>query len=273
MLRYSANTPTLRHTILTKDLNLWKGKSFRKLTYGTHTSSGRNNTGHITSYQKGGGVKQKFRVLSFFPQTKTIALVYRIEYDPNRSSHIALLCCHNGNMLYIASPIGLLVGDTIRLGDSTHMQPGNILQLKEIPVGALIHNLELSPGKGSQIIRAAGTYGQIVARDNKLGFSIRLPSGERRIFNTNCSVSLGVISNADHFERNEGKAGRMRWLNKRPHVRGIAMNPIDHPHGGGQGRTGTGRHPVTPWGYLTKGKRTRSVIKKNKFILKYRYQK
>ena len=236
-------------------------------------TGGRNNTGKITTRHIGGGHKQAYRLVDFKRDKFGIpARVAAIEYDPNRSARIALLNYADGEKRYILAPVGLEIGRTVMSGPDADILVGNALPLKNIPPGTVVHNVELKPGKGGQLARSAGTYVQLVGRDGDYA-QLRLSSGEIRRVRAECMASIGAVSNPDHQNVNYGKAGRMRWLGRRPTVRGVAMNPIDHPHGGGEGRSSGGRHPVTPWGVSTKGKKTRSNKASNKFILRSRHQK
>ena len=268
--QYKPITPGQRGLVLIDRSELFKGKPVKKLTKGLAKSGGRNNTGRITSWQKGGGHKKKYRIIDF-KRTKldVEATVERIEYDPNRSAFIALIKYDDGELSYILAPQKLLIGNKVISSKKADIKPGNALPLNNIPVGTLIHNVELKPGKGGQLARSAGTYVQLVGRDR--GHAIlRLASGEVRLVRSECMASIGAVSNSDQQNIKIGKAGRNRWLGKRPHVRGVVMNPIDHPHGGGEGRTSGGRHPVTPWGKPTKGKRTRSNKKTDRLIVRRR---
>ena len=223
--------------------------------------------------RQGGGHKRLYRVVDFKRSKKDMAAtVLRLEYDPNRTAFIALIEYKDGTKSYILAPQRLAVGDNIISSDRADVKPGNTMTLRAMPVGTIIHNIELKPGKGGQIARSAGTYAQLVGRAE--GYAqIRLKSGEMRMVHQNCVATVGAVSNPDHMNINLGKAGRKRWLGKRPQVRGVAMNPVDHPHGGGEGRTSGGRHPVTPWGKPTKGARTRSNKSTDKFIIRSRHAK
>ncbi len=267
-------TPSLRHLSLIDNFFLWKGSPVKSLTSGFKNSSGRNNTGRITVRHRGGGHKQSYRSVDFFRSVEGFSIVTRLEYDPNRSSFLALLHSSNNSLSYILCPRGLKIGDKISVGTVLNFKSGNAFPLSKIPLGSTIHNVEQFPGTGGLYVRSAGAYAQLISKNLNTGLAIlRLPSGERRLFSLSCKATLGSVSNLNHKEVILGKAGRSRWLNKRPSVRGVAMNPIDHPHGGGEGKTSAGRHPVTPWGRLTKGKRTRSVRKVNSFIIQRRYEK
>ncbi len=233
-------------------------------------TGGRDNRGRISVWQRGGGHKRRYRTIDFKRDKRGIpARVERIEYDPNRSANIALLCYRDGERRYILAPAGLSVGATVMAGPEVDILPGNALPLKGIPYGTEIHNIELRPGKGGQLVRAAGAAAQIVAREGSYA-QVRLPSGEVRKIHVDCYATVGRVGNVDHENVSIGKAGRTRWLGRRPNVRGVAMNPIDHPHGGGEGRTSGGRHPVTPWGVPTKGKKTRRNRRTDRFIVRRR---
>ncbi len=266
-------TPSLRQLVIVDRSELWKGKPVKKLTEGLTKSGGRNNTGRITARRMGGGHKRVYRLVDFKRRKWDVpATVERIEYDPNRSAFIALVTYQDGVQSYILAPQRLKAGDSVVAGDRVDVKPGNAMPLKNVPIGTVVHNVELKPGKGGQIARAAGTYLQLVGRDS--GYAqLKLPSGELRVVRGECMATVGAVSNPDNANINLGKAGRNRWLGKRPSVRGVVMNPIDHPHGGGEGRTSGGRHPVTPWGKPTKGKRTRSNKKTDGLILRRRHAK
>lgn len=268
--RYKPTTPSQRGLVNISRRQLWKGRPLRELTKKKINPAGRNIHGHITVWNRGGGHKQRYRVIDFKRDKKNIdAYVERIEYDPNRSAFIALLKYTDGEFRYIIAPEGLRSGDRVVSSDKTDARPGNAMQLRNIPVGSFIHNVELKLGKGSQMSRSAGTSVQLVGRDGD-NVILKLPSGEQRIVNGLCYATIGVVSNPEHQKRKYGKAGRSRWLGKRPHVRGVAMNPIDHPHGGGEGKTAGGRNPVTPWGKSTKGKKTRNNKRTDKNIISRR---
>jgi large subunit ribosomal protein L2 len=266
-------TPSLRQLVLVNRGELWKGKPVKSLTEGLTKSGGRNNTGRITARRMGGGHKRRYRLIDFKRNTFDVpATVERLEYDPNRTAFIALIRYENGALSYILAPQRLKVGDTVVAGERADIKPGNALPLKNIPVGTIVHNVELKPGKGGQLARSAGTYVQLVGRDQ--GYAqLKLGSGELRMVRGECMATVGAVSNPDQANINLGKAGRSRWLGKRPAVRGVAMNPIDHPHGGGEGRTSGGRHPVTPWGKPTKGKKTRNNKATDRLIIRRRHQK
>jgi large subunit ribosomal protein L2 len=263
-------TPSQRNLVLVDKSELYKGRPVKKLTEGLSKTGGRNNSGHVTAWQRGGGHKRRYRIIDFKRTKQDVsAVVERIEYDPNRTAFIALITYEDGEQSYILAPQRLAIGDKVEAGPKADIKPGNALPLNNIPVGTLIHNVELKPGKGGQLARSAGTYVQLVGRDR--GHAIlRLASGEVRLVRAECMASVGAVSNADQQNIKIGKAGRNRWLGKRPHVRGVVMNPIDHPHGGGEGRTSGGRHPVTPWGKPTKGKRTRNNKKTDRMIVRRR---
>ena len=237
------------------------------------STGGRNNQGHLTSWWRGGGHKRMYRIIDFKRDKRDIpAKVATIEYDPNRSARIALLTYADGEKRYILHPVGLKVGDTIVAGQTVDILPGNCLPLKNIPLGTLHHNVELRPGRGGQIARSAGSSVQLVAKEGDYA-SVKMPSSEIRKINMECFATIGQVGNIDHENVSIGKAGRSRWLGIRPHVRGVAMNPVDHPLGGGEGKTSGGRHPVTPWGMPTKGYKTRTNKKTEKFIVRHRGEK
>ncbi len=267
---YKPNTPGLRQLAIVDRSELYKGKPLKKLTEGKPEKGGRNNTGRITVRFRGGGHKQSYRMVDFKRRKTETAKVERLEYDPNRSAFIALIAYSDGEQSYILAPQRLSVGDEIVSGQNVDVKPGNAMPLASIPVGTIVHNVELKIGKGGAIARSAGTYAQIVGRDQ--GYvSVRLSSGEQRIVHGNCFATVGAVSNPDHMNSSMGKAGRNRWMGHRPHNRGVTMNPVDHPHGGGEGRTSGGRHPVSPWGKPTKGKKTRSNKSTDKFIVASRH--
>jgi len=268
--QYRPITPSLRQLVIVDRSELWKGKPVKALTEGLTKSGGRNNTGRITARRMGGGHKRVYRLVDFKRRKFDVpATVERLEYDPNRTGFIALIKYADGTLSYILAPQRLKVGDTVIAGEKVDVKPGNAMPLRNIPVGSVVHNVELKPGKGGQLARSAGTYLQLVGRDS--GYAqLKLPSGELRVVRGECMATIGAVSNPDQLNINMGKAGRNRWLGKRPAVRGVAMNPIDHPHGGGEGRTSGGRHPVTPWGKPTKGKKTRHNKKTDGLILRRR---
>ena len=246
----------------------------KSLTVGLTQKAGRNNNGRLTMRRRGGGHKRRYRVIDFKRNKLDIpAKVVGIEYDPNRSARIALLHYADGEKRYILAPVGLQAGDTVAAGETVDIKPGNALFLQKIPVGTIVHNIELHPGRGGQFCRAAGTYAQLIAKEGKYAL-LRMPSGEVRKVLATCTATVGQVGNIHHENISIGKAGRNRWLGRRPKVRGVAMNPIDHPMGGGEGRSSGGRHPCTPWGVPTKGYKTRDKKKpSSKFIVKRRGQK
>jgi large subunit ribosomal protein L2 len=271
--KYKPNTPAMRGLVLVDKSELWKGRPVKKLTEGVSKSGGRNNNGRITSRHRGGGHKRLYRVIDF-KRTKfdVSAVVERIEYDPNRSAFIALLKYDDGEQAYIIAPQRLQEGDQVIAANRADIKPGNAMPMENMPVGTIIHNVEMKPGRGGQMARAAGTYVQLIGKDS--GYAqIRLTSGELRMVPAKCMATVGAVSNADNKNQNMSKAGRSRWLGKRPKVRGVAMNPVDHPHGGGEGRTSGGRHPVSPWGKPTKGARTRRKKKSDDLIMRRRRKK
>ncbi len=270
--KFNPVTPSLRELIQVDRSDLWKGRPFKPLTKGLISTGGRNNLGRITIWHRGGGHKKLYRIIDFKRSMQDVpATVERIEYDPNRTAFIALLKFDNGQHSYILAPQKLKVGDKIIASNSTDtdIKIGNCLPLKNIPVGTTVHNVEMKAGKGGQIARSAGSSVDLVGKD--AGYAqIKLRSGELRLVPLECYATIGVVSNPDQKNTNLGKAGRSRWLGRRPVVRGVAMNPVDHPHGGGEGKTSGGRHPVTPWGFPTKGKKTRKNKRTAKFIVKRR---
>ncbi|MBX6320299.1 MAG: 50S ribosomal protein L2 [Rhodospirillaceae bacterium] len=263
-------TPGLRQVVIVDRSELHKGGPVKALTEGLRKSGGRNNHGHITAWHRGGGHKRRYRLIDFRRRKFDVpATVERLEYDPNRTAFIALVRYADGELAYILAPQRLKAGDTVVSGEKVDVKPGNAMPLKSIPVGTIVHNVELKPGRGGQLARAAGTYVQLVGRDG--GFALlRLASGELRRVRAECMATVGAVSNPDQQNISLGKAGRNRWRGWRPVTRGVAMNPIDHPHGGGEGRTSGGRHPVTPWGKPTKGARTRHNKKTDGMILRRR---
>jgi large subunit ribosomal protein L2 len=266
-------TPSLRQLVLVDRSELWKGKPVKQLTEGLSKSGGRNNHGRITAAHRGGGHKRRYRLVDFKRRKFGVGgTVERLEYDPNRSAFIALIRYADDELAYILAPQRLKAGDPVIADDRVDVKPGNAAPLRNIPMGTIVHNVELKPGKGGQLARSAGTYVQLVGRDGDYA-QLRLSSGEIRRVRAECMASIGAVSNPDHQNINYGKAGRRRWLGRKPHVRGVAMNPVDHPHGGGEGRTSGGRHPVTPWGKPTKGKKTRSNKASDKFIMRSRHQR
>ncbi len=268
---YKPITPSLRQLVTVDRSGLHKGKPVKGLTEGLTGTGGRNSAGRLTARRRGGGHKRTYRIVDFKRRKLDVpAVVERLEYDPNRTAFIALLRYQDGELSYILAPQRLAAGDSVVSSSQADVKPGNAMPLQAMPVGTIVHNVEMKPGKGGQIARSAGTYAQYVGRDQ--GYAIlRLNSGEQRLVHQTCFATVGAVSNPDHGNINIGKAGRNRWLGRRPSVRGVAMNPIDHPHGGGEGRTSGGRHPVTPWGKPTKGKRTRRNKATDKFIARSRH--
>jgi large subunit ribosomal protein L2 len=267
---YRPTTPTRRfQTVLTRE-EITRERPEKSLTHGKKRSGGRNNTGEITIWFRGGGAKRCYRVIDFKrDKTGIPARVASIEYDPNRSARIALLNYADGEKRYIIAPVGLKVGQTVVSGPQADILVGNALPLENIPPGTTIHNIELRPGKGAQLARSAGAQAQLVSRDAEYAL-IKLPSGEVRKVSVKCMATIGQVGNLDHENVSLGKAGRSRWLGRRPHNRGVSMNPVDHPHGGGEGKTSGGRHPVTPWGQPTRGFKTRNNKRTDKFIVSRR---
>ena len=264
-------TPSLRGTVLIDRTQLWKGKPVKGLTEGKSHSGGRNNHGHITVRFRGGGHKQTYRMVDFKRRAQwgVSATVERLEYDPNRTAFIALVKYQDGEVSYILAPQRLKVGDVVVAGDKADIKPGNAMPLGAIPVGTVIHNIEIKPGAGGKIARSAGTFAQLVGKDAGLA-QVKLMSGEVRTVRSECVASIGAVSNPDNSNQQLGKAGRSRWLGRKPHNRGVTMNPVDHPHGGGEGRTSGGRHPVTPWGKPTKGAKTRNNKRTDRDIVRRR---
>ena len=270
--KFRPNTPGTRGLTLVDKKGLWTGKPVKSLTAGLSKKGGRNNTGRITMRRKGGGHKAKYRIIDFKRNNTESATVDRIEYDPNRSSYIALIKYTDGTKSYILAPKDLKAGDQVISGEKKEIRIGNCMPMSDIPVGIDIHNIELKIGSGAQLARSAGSSTQIVGKSD--GYvAIKLPSGEQRKVREECRATIGVLSNIDKKNQKLGKAGRKRWLGVRPSVRGVAMNPIDHPHGGGEGKTSGGRDPVTPWGKPTKGKKTRNNKRTDKFIIKRKTDK
>ncbi|MGD9915048.1 MAG: 50S ribosomal protein L2 [Rhizobiaceae bacterium] len=269
--KFKPVTPSTRQLVIVDRSGLHKGKPVKGLTEGLVSSGGRNNSGRVTARFQGGGHKRSYRLVDFKRRKLDVsATVERLEYDPNRTAFIALIKYEDGELSYILAPQRLAAGDKVVAGQSADVKPGNAMPLSAMPVGTIIHNIELKPGKGGQVARSAGAYAQLVGRDQGMAI-LRLNSGEQRIVHGSCFATVGAVSNPDHGNINDGKAGRSRWRGKRPHNRGVAMNPVDHPHGGGEGRTSGGRHPVSPWGKPTKGKKTRSNKSTDKFIVRSRH--
>ncbi len=269
---YKPTTPGQRGLVLVDRSELWSGRPVKALTEGRAGKAGRNNAGRITMRRRGGGAKRLYRVIDFKRTKRDMeASVVRIEYDPNRTAFVALIAYADGEQAYIIAPQRLGVGDKVVSGDKVDVKPGNAMPFTGMPIGTIVHNIELKPGKGGQVARAAGSYAQFVGRDGGHA-QIRLSSGELRMVRQECMATVGAVSNPDNSNTNLGKAGRNRNLGKRPSVRGVVMNPVDHPHGGGEGRTSGGRHPVSPWGKPTKGARTRNRNKaSSKLILRSRH--
>jgi large subunit ribosomal protein L2 len=268
---YKPVTPSQRQLVLVDRSGLHKGKPVKTLTEGKNSTGGRNNNGRITVRFRGGGHKKALRRVDFKRRKFDVpARVERIEYDPNRTGFVALLKYDDGDIAYILAPQRLAQGDVVVAGEHVDVKPGNAMPAGNMPIGTIVHNVEFKIGKGGQLARSAGTYAQIVGRDHDYVI-LRLNSGEQRLVHGRCMATVGAVSNPDHMNISIGKAGRTRWLGQRPHNRGVTMNPIDHPHGGGEGRTSGGRHPVTPWGFPTKGKKTRRNKSTTKFIVASRH--
>lgn len=267
---FKPTSPGRRFQTVSDFAEITTDKPEKSLLLPLKKTGGRNSYGRITARHIGGGHKRRYRVIDFKRNKRDIpAKVASIEYDPNRTSRIALLQYGDGEKRYIIAPVDLKVGDEILAGENTEIRPGNALPIRKIPIGSLIHNVELKIGKGGQLIRSAGSNGQLVAKENNYAH-IKMPSGELRLVHVECYATIGQVGNADHSNISIGKAGRKRWLGKRPKVRGVAMNPVDHPMGGGEGRSSGGRHPCTPWGKPTKGYRTRKNKSTDKFIVRRR---
>jgi len=264
-------TPGTRYMSISTFEEVTKTNPEKSLTSKLKKSGGRNNLGRVTSRHRGGGHKRKYRIIDFKRDKFNVpAKVFSIEYDPNRSALIALLHYADGEKRYILAPKGLKVGETVVSGEGVEIKIGNALKLKEMPLGSIVHNIELKPGKGAQIARSAGSEVQLMAKEGNYA-QLKMPSGEVRLVSLECMATYGSVGNTDHENISIGKAGRTRWLGKRPKVRGVAMNPVDHPMGGGEGRSSGGGHPVSPWGQKAKGLKTRSVRKEsNKYIIKRR---
>lgn len=268
---YKPTSPGRRQMSVSDFAGLAKKRPERSLVEGVRArSGGRGNTGHVTSWHRGGGHKRLYRRIDFRrDKTGVPAKVAAIEYDPNRSARIALLHYLDGEKRYILAPLGLSVGDTVMSGPEAEIRPGNAMPLQTIPLGTIVHAVELKPGKGAQMVRSAGVGAQLMAREGKLA-TLRMPSGEQRYVQTACQATIGQVGNIEHENVSVGKAGRSRWKGKRPNVRGVAMNPVDHPMGGGEGKSSGGRHPCTPWGVPTKGHKTRHNQRTDKYIVKRR---
>ena len=263
-------TASLRGTVLIDRSGLWKGKPVKALTEGKSHSGGRNNHGRITSRFRGGGHKQSYRIVDFRRRKWDVTgVIERLEYDPNRTAFIALVKYEDGELAYILAPQRVKAGDAVVAGAKVDIKPGNAMQLSSIPVGTIIHNIEMKPGAGGKIARSAGQFAQLVGKDS--GYAqVKLMSGELRVVRGECMATIGAVSNPDNSNQSLGKAGRSRWLGRKPHQRGVVMNPVDHPHGGGEGRTSGGRHPVTPWGKPTKGYKTRVNKRTDSLIIRRR---
>ena len=273
LVKLTPTSPGRRHVVRVVNPDLHKGAPHKALLEKKSKTGGRNNNGRITTRHIGGGHKQHYRVIDFKRNKDGIpAKVERLEYDPNRSANIALVLYSDGERRYIIAPKGVSAGDTLQSGASAPIKVGNTLPLRNMPVGSTIHCVELKPGKGAQVARSAGTYAQLVAREGQHA-TLRLRSGEMRKVLVDCRATLGEVSNSEHSLRSLGKAGASRWRGIRPTVRGVAMNPVDHPHGGGEGRTSGGRHPVSPWGTPAKGYKTRKNKRTNKLIVRRRGSK
>ena len=270
---YNPVTPSQRQLVLIDRTGLYRGSPVKALTEGANSTGGRNNHGRITMRWRGGGAKRRYRIVDFKRNKHDVtATVERLEYDPNRTAFIALIKYEDGELAYILAPQRLKAGDKVVSGDKVDIKPGNAMPMKNMPIGTIVHNIEMKAGKGGQIARSAGTYAQLVGRD--AGYALlRLSSGEVRMVRAECKATVGAVSNPDEQNIVIGKAGRNRWLGRRPSVRGVAMNPIDHPHGGGEGKTSGGRHPVTPWGKPTKGKKTRHNKATDRYIVRRRGKK
>jgi large subunit ribosomal protein L2 len=268
--QFNPVTASLRGTVLIDRSDLWKGKPVKALTEGKSSSGGRNNHGHTSVRFRGGGHKQSYRYVDFKRRKFDVpATVERLEYDPNRSAFIALIKYQDGELSYIIAPQRLRAGDQVVAGQRVDIKPGNAMPLAAIPVGTIVHNIEMKPMAGGKVARAAGTYAQLVGKD--AGYAqIKLMSGELRIVRAECMASVGAVSNPDNMNQKIGKAGRKRWMGRRPHNRGVVMNPVDHPLGGGEGRSSGGRHPVTPWGIPTKGYKTRGNKRTDGMIIRRR---
>jgi len=268
--QFNPVTASLRGTILIDRSELWKGKPVKGLTEGQHSHGGRNDHGRITTRFRGGGHKQAYRVVDFKRRKFDVpGVVERLEYDPNRTAFIALINYRDGELAYILAPQRLKVGDQVIAGNRVDIKPGNAMPLGAIPVGTIIHNIEMKVGAGGKIARSAGTFAQLVGKD--AGYAqIKLMSGELRVVRSECIASVGAVSNPDNMNQKVGKAGRMRWLGFKPHNRGVVMNPVDHPLGGGEGRSSGGRHPVSPWGQPAKGYKTRGNKRTDSLIIRRR---
>jgi large subunit ribosomal protein L2 len=271
--KFSPTSPGRRFLTVQTFEELTTERPLKSLTESKKRSGGRNSNGRTTSWFRGGGHKRRYRVVDFKRDKEGVpAKVAAIEYDPNRSARIARLHYADGEKRYILHPMGLKVGETVVSSNTADILPGNCLPIESIPLGTIIHNVELKPGKGGQLARSAGASVQLVAKEGAYAH-VKLPSGEVRMVHRNCRATIGQVGNLDHENVSYGKAGRKRWLGRRPHNRGVAMNPVDHPHGGGEGRTAGGRHPSTPWGVPTKGYKTRNNKRTDRFIIRRKRQK
>ncbi len=271
--KFKPTTPSRRYMTVSSFEEITKKEPEKSLLAPVKKSGGRNVNGRITTRHIGGGHKRRYRIIDFKRDKDGVpAKVAAIEYDPNRSARIALLQYVDGEKRYILAPNKLKVGDTIFSGEGADIKPGNALKLRDVPVGTIVHNIELQPGKGGQLVRSAGVLAQVMAKEGKYAH-VKLPSGEVRLIRLDCKATIGQVGNINHENITIGKAGRSRWLGKRPTVRGVVMNPHDHPHGGGEGKSPAGRHPVTPWGKPTMGKKTRKPKKSDKYIVRSRHAK
>jgi large subunit ribosomal protein L2 len=270
---FRPTSPGRRQLVIVDRSDLYKGKPVKKLTQGLTKSGGRNNAGRVTAFRHGGGHKRTYRIIDFKRRKFDVpAVIERLEYDPNRTAWIALLKYADGELAYIIAPQRVKVGDTVISAEKADVKPGNAMPLRSIPVGTIIHCIEIKPLKGAQMVRSAGSYAQLVGRDS--GYAqIRLTSGEVRMVPDGCMATIGAVSNPDNMNEVWGKAGRSIWLGRKPTVRGVAMNPVDHPHGGGEGKTSGGRHPTTPWGKKTRGPKTRKTQASDRLIIRRRHAK
>jgi large subunit ribosomal protein L2 len=270
---FRPTSPGRRQLVIVDRSELYKGKPVKALSEGLTKSGGRNNMGRVTAFRHGGGHKRTYRIIDFKRRKFDVpATVERLEYDPNRSAFIALIKYTDGEQAYILAPQRLKAGDQVIAAEKADVKPGNAMPLRAIPVGTIVHNIEMKPMKGGQMARAAGAYAQIVGRDS--GYAqLRLTSGEVRMVPDGCMATIGAVSNPDNMNEVWGKAGRSIWLGRKPSVRGVAMNPVDHPHGGGEGKTSGGRHPVTPWGKKTRGPKTRKTQPSDRLIVRRRHAK
>jgi large subunit ribosomal protein L2 len=270
---FRPTSPGRRQLVIVDRSDLYKGKPVKKLTQGLTKSGGRNNAGRVTAFRHGGGHKRTYRIIDFKRRKFDVpATIERLEYDPNRTAWIALLKYADGELSYIIAPQRVKVGDTVIAAEKADVKPGNAMPLRSIPVGTIIHCIEIKPLKGAQMVRSAGSYAQLVGRD--AGYAqLRLTSGEVRMVPDGCMATIGAVSNPDNMNEVWGKAGRSLWLGRKPSVRGVAMNPVDHPHGGGEGKTSGGRHPTTPWGKKTRGPKTRKTQASDRLIIRRRHAK